>query len=148
MSNYSSLLRDPRWQRKRLAILNRDSWQCQKCGDKESTLHVHHLSYVSGRKPWEYEDDMLLTLCESCHEYETETRKDYENSLLILLRSNRFMADDIECLIGFILRASARYHPRHLSEALRWNLYNKNGIHMGFQLLDAMIHNFESQGKR
>ena len=30
-------------------------------------LNVHHNYYVSGKKPWEYDDDALLTLCADCH---------------------------------------------------------------------------------
>ena len=31
-------------------------------------LNVHHKYYVLGKKPWEYEDNALVTLCESCHQ--------------------------------------------------------------------------------
>lgn len=31
-------------------------------------LNVHHKYYVRGKKPWEYVDDVLVTLCESCHQ--------------------------------------------------------------------------------
>jgi hypothetical protein len=65
--SYSDLLRDPRWQRKRLEIMERDDWQCQECGDKATTLNVHHRRYVKGCKPWEYEDDDLVCLCQPCH---------------------------------------------------------------------------------
>lgn len=34
------------------------------------TLNVHHKEYIKGRKPWEYENEQLLTLCEECHEIE------------------------------------------------------------------------------
>lgn len=57
---------DPRWQRKRLEILQRDDFTCVKCGDNSSTLHVHHLRY-SG-EVWEVDDSDLQTLCDSCHE--------------------------------------------------------------------------------
>lgn len=30
-------------------------------------LNVHHRYYIKGNKPWEYSDDALITLCESCH---------------------------------------------------------------------------------
>jgi hypothetical protein len=76
MSNYSELLKDPRWQRKRLEILNRDNWFCQACADNESTLHVHHIKYTS-RLPWETPDNLLVTLCESCHKKEDEL-KDFD----------------------------------------------------------------------
>ena len=43
-SYYEKLL-DPRWQKKRLEILNRDEFKCRSCGDDKSTLHVHHGYY-------------------------------------------------------------------------------------------------------
>ncbi len=33
-----------------------------------SGLNVHHKYYIHGKKPWEYENDALITLCESCHQ--------------------------------------------------------------------------------
>lgn len=31
-------------------------------------LNVHHKYYIQDRKPWEYPDEALITLCESCHQ--------------------------------------------------------------------------------
>ena len=67
MKNYSELLRDPRWQKKRLEVLQRDSFRCTDCGDETSTLHVHHLLYKQNKMPWEYLNCDLTTLCENCH---------------------------------------------------------------------------------
>ncbi len=30
-------------------------------------LHVHHKYYVKGKLPWEYPNEALVTLCETCH---------------------------------------------------------------------------------
>ena len=30
-------------------------------------LNIHHKKYIIGRKPWEYDADSLVTLCENCH---------------------------------------------------------------------------------
>lgn len=67
MKTYAAKLLDPRWQRKRLEVLSRDEFTCRHCSDKESTLHVHHLRYIKGRNPWDYDTQELLTLCEACH---------------------------------------------------------------------------------
>lgn len=67
MSTYHELLRDPRWQRKRLEAMNRAGFKCEECGSAETTLNVHHLIYRKGAKPWEYEPDELVCLCEDCH---------------------------------------------------------------------------------
>ncbi len=62
----SEKLKDPRWQKKRLQIMERDGWKCLGCGDDKMTLAVHHLVY-SG-EPWEAPDQYLETLCEWCHD--------------------------------------------------------------------------------
>lgn len=69
MSRYGELLRDPRWQKKRLEIMNRDNFTCQVCGLTEGRLlNVHHLWY--GPTPWDIPNNLLLTLCEDCHKKE------------------------------------------------------------------------------
>ena len=65
---YWQKLQDPRWQRKRLEILNRAEFCCEGCGDSQSQLQVHHGYYEKGKEPWEYEDDTLWCLCDECHE--------------------------------------------------------------------------------
>ena len=80
--NYSELLRDPRWQKKRLQILERDNFTCQGCGDTHNTLHVHHKEYVYGRDPWEYENEELITYCKDCHTIIEWIVKDYCQSIL------------------------------------------------------------------
>lgn len=77
---YRDKLRDPRWQKKRLEIFQRDAWTCQACGDKETELQVHHLAY-SG-EPWEAQNDMLRTLCAPCHKLVTEINRDAEHDLI------------------------------------------------------------------
>ena len=57
---------DPRWQKLRLQIMDRDQWACCKCGDKGSTLNVHHKIYI-GRQPWDTPPRHLQTLCDGCH---------------------------------------------------------------------------------
>lgn len=64
---YSQQLKDPRWQRRRLEVLNRSDFKCEWCDASDKTLHVHHTIYHKGMKPWEYKDCELLALCEDCH---------------------------------------------------------------------------------
>jgi hypothetical protein len=62
---YSEKLRDPRWQKRRLEIFQRDGFACVGCGSTRE-LHCHHILY-SG-EPWESEAKDLQTLCSTCHE--------------------------------------------------------------------------------
>lgn len=63
--DYYQQLRHPLWQKKRLAILNRDNFTCQICSDTKTNLQIHHLSYNGF--PWETPSSDLITLCENCH---------------------------------------------------------------------------------
>ncbi len=75
---YAEKLKDPRWQRKRLLIFERDNWTCLRCNSKTNNLQVHHKKYFPGCDPWEYEDRFLETLCVNCHEIEHEIIKEEE----------------------------------------------------------------------
>ncbi len=85
MDEYSKLLLDPRWQKKRLEVLERDGFTCS-CGnglEDKVPLHVHHKKYIYGRFPWDYPMDNFETLCEKCHksEHKIETKKLSEKEL-------------------------------------------------------------------
>lgn len=71
-NDYQDLLKDPKWISKRNQILSRDKNTCQFCGCQDKYMHVHHKRYIRGLKPWEYSPNDLITLCERCHENETE----------------------------------------------------------------------------
>lgn len=71
-SVYSKKLLDPRWQKKRLEILQRDNWTCRFCESTDNTLHVHHIYYEPKSEPWDAELKHLITLCAECHQEETE----------------------------------------------------------------------------
>jgi 5-methylcytosine-specific restriction endonuclease McrA len=68
---YKEKLRDPRWQKKRLLILERDGWKCTICGDNKRNLQVHHVVYRR-LEPWEYPDYLYQSLCEDCHAHRQE----------------------------------------------------------------------------
>ena len=77
--SYFEKLKDPRWQKKRLEVLESNEWRCERCMDAESTLHVHHRQYFKGREPWDYEVGQLSALCEECH---AATHEDEDKLLL------------------------------------------------------------------
>lgn len=65
--DYYQNLKDPRWQKKRLEIMQRDNFKCLVCGSNENSLTVHHIYYLPKLKPWEYENESMKTICEICH---------------------------------------------------------------------------------
>lgn len=70
---YGAALFDPRWKAKRKEILDRDQNKCLLC-KADKNLQIHHRQYHFSRtlnvfkNPWEYENYLLITLCESCHQ--------------------------------------------------------------------------------
>jgi hypothetical protein len=73
---YSEKLKHPKWQRKRLEIMQRDDFKCKLCNDTETMLQVHHLSYDG--EPWEVDNKELITLCEHCHAEIESLKKDHD----------------------------------------------------------------------
>lgn len=77
---YSDKLKDPRWQRKRLEIFQRDGFKCMVCYTEIKTLHVHHLKY-NGKDPWCIENSALVTVCVDCHNMEKKNKGVIEKKL-------------------------------------------------------------------
>jgi len=71
--SYGALLFDKRWKEKRDLILSRDLNRCVICRSEEE-LEVHHRQYLFVKSlkkfnpPWEYANNILITLCKSCHQ--------------------------------------------------------------------------------
>lgn len=63
--------------------MQRDKFMCKSCGEENETLNVHHLAYNNKSMIWEYDNEELLTLCESCH---SNISYDVKNSISIIRR--------------------------------------------------------------
>ena len=63
---YIEQLQDPRWQKVRLSVMNRDNFTCRMCGDKNTTLNIHHKEYYRGFA-WDTPQEHLITVCKHCH---------------------------------------------------------------------------------
>jgi hypothetical protein len=90
--SYAERLKDPRWQRRRLEILQRSDFTCERCDAVDRTLHVHHKLYRKGAMPWDYADHELEALCESCHSADHKWRTLLDEAALHC---------DIERLVGY-----------------------------------------------
>ena len=126
---YAQQLKDPRWQRKRLEILNRDEWACVNCGSKDKTLHVNHKRYERGKSPWEYPDSLLETLCEDCHATATVLRRrvmdmlgrldsETEAQVLGYIEGLAWMHDE-----GASIRLEGWAHAKGVADAWELGLY-------------------------
>jgi hypothetical protein len=92
---YTEQLKHPKWQKKRLKVLERANFQCQSCLETDKTLHVHHKLYRKGAMAWEYDDADLAVLCEDCHQEETLARAELAEWLAFLDVS------DLQMVIGY-----------------------------------------------
>ena len=105
MKTYSEKLKDPRWQKLRLQVFERDEFTCRKCDCKENTLTVHHRKYHKSGNPWDIDVDYLVTLCEHCHKNVEDNKKEI---LEFLIDQNYFIGLDryntslVELLSGIL----------------------------------------------
>lgn len=114
-ASYYEQLKDPRWQKKRLEIMNRANFKCEECENSENMLSVHHGYYDNSLMLWEYDNDTLHCLCPECHEMAHAFRSSiYENiaklsvieleHLMVTLNDNSENREIIEKVIKEIIR--------------------------------------------
>jgi hypothetical protein len=145
-TSYSEKLKDPRWQKMRLEVMNRDSWTCQSCYNPGSSLNVHHLKYAISGNPWDSDPSDLITLCGNCHEIETGERADAEKMLLKSLKSIA-LSSDLERLA----KAFACMELCHVREvvfsAVEYVIKNKKvqeaTLEMMFEIQKGVLNNGE-----
>ena len=125
MSNYSELLKDPRWQDKRKSIIKRDNYQCQYCGLGLRKLNVHHLIYIKGLKPWEYDNELLITLCDEHHELIHDI-----NKIIAIIAKNVIINKIDLTKLGAMMDLSSFEYDKSLQEAFehKVNCYRRYGF--------------------
>lgn len=115
---YKEKLLDPRWQKLRLEVMQRDKFTCKFCGDKEKTLNIHHLCYNVSGNPWDVDDTALMCLCEDCHyvEYISERLSPlmYETIQEIFCYSSMVLNPDhsIKYMVRSIVSKIITSHPK------------------------------------
>ena len=99
--NYQDQLKSPKWQKKRLDILNLRGFKCEKCNCEENQLHVHHRFYLKNRKAWEYDNDIFQVLCHICHENEhkKEQYKKFDLNQYVNSQLKDLEKEDIDCSV-------------------------------------------------
>ena len=141
MSTYSEKLKDGRWQKKRLEILERDAWKCQQCGDAAETgtiLHVHHKRYFHGCEPWEVPSTSLVTLCADCHQTETECTSVMIASIKMKVL-DKFLHDDLLDIAAALVYGDwENGHGKLYGRALGWLLKSS-------KRMDSLVREWERQ---
>jgi len=78
---YYEMLKHPKWQKKRLEVLELNRFRCENCGNAEDQLNIHHGYYDNSLKLWEYDNDTLYCYCETCHKEAHELLLDLNHGL-------------------------------------------------------------------
>lgn len=130
-AEYLELLKDPRWQKKRLQMMERDGWRCVDCGANNTTLHVHHTYYddtVDG--PWDYPDHSLITLCAVCHSAEEDALKEVRPTFTKMLAVYGFnRAEHLKWILEAVGGGVGRdFSSRPLSRDDIWGIRNAISI--------------------
>lgn len=111
---YNEKLQDPRWQKKKNEILRRDKFVCKSCFDKTTNLQVHHIKYIFGAEPWEYENKNLITLCKVCHKDVTEYKKFIKDCI-----DNKFVTSYKLYEVGLIINIAKDLTTCELQQLLK-----------------------------
>lgn len=103
ISQYQKDLNTKHWQDRSHQIKTRDNLKCQafNCTTPNAILQVHHLDYFIHKKPWQYPDDMLITLCAICHEKENH-RYIFEQNLFTALKMTGFLSCDLTAFTALV----------------------------------------------
>lgn len=137
--SYWELLKDPRWQRKRLEILNLHGFACENCGAEDKTLHVHHSYYEKGLAPWEYPDESLHALCEDCH------RKAQDLLVLLHRQIGRLDLGNVDLLYGYALGLEAHNFPSVVLDVFSYEVAQGVGDCWGLTASEVINALVESQ---
>ena len=113
---YAEQYRHPQWQKRRLERLEKARFECENCGDKEQTLHVHHIRYSKGANVWEYDDNELEVLCETCHAELHEHRDTF--GLLLTVQTDPAAFEGMVCGIAEGLSLQRNSGPRGAVQSL------------------------------
>ena len=127
-AEFAKKYKDPRWQKKRLEVFERDEFTCQRCydqGDPPTPLHVHHKFYRKwGTSPWDYPLEALTTLCELCHESETPLRSAAEQRLIEVVMEHLTASQTLELAkaleLALLYRAASTGTPWEVIDVVRW----------------------------
>lgn len=132
-SEYAKKLLDPRWQKLRLQVLERDKWTCQACGAKDKTLHAHHVFYwPEAEGPWDYLPSSIVTVCADCHEVEHEFWQNRNASLIEAASIAGFRTNDQFGILNDILTtlAQAVDNPEYEADLLTMISVHVNGMRL------------------
>lgn len=141
-SRYLEQIQDPRWEKKCFEIFDRDGWCCRLCDDDESPLHIHHVRCVCDKEPWDYPQEQLITLCESCHVAEHEAMPGAISNLIEQIKDSGFLSDGVMVITNAFKELTMPY-PQDITAAIIEHAFSNSDI---FKMLtDAYFGHIERE---
>lgn len=89
--SYREQMNHPLWIKKKSEILQRDNFSCRICGTQLHRLEVHHLCYFPDLLAWEYDSELIVSVCGKHHDQLT-----YELPKLAGLIAFQCLKDNID----------------------------------------------------
>lgn len=145
---YAELLLRPEWKERRLQILKRDNYTCQRCGVRGKKMNVHHLRYDKSVMPWEYDDKDLITLCEECHEIVHNIKPVYKDTKPFWMFYNgnfdkymKIIGEPFRIFMYMVLNMQMNYGRIENKKGLNKEIMDflgisKSGVYKGMRLLE------------
>ena len=67
--------RGARWHTLRMAVLERDGYECRSCGKRRGRMEIDHIRPVRTHPALAYDPANLQALCTSCHTIKTNAER-------------------------------------------------------------------------
>lgn len=144
--SYRSQYFDPRWQKKRLEVMEQQGFTCQRCKSTEKTLSVHHNQYIPNRDVWDYKNSQLSVLCQDCHG-DLHAEDDLLNDLISRIPPYSFERKTIAYLIGGYLEKEPMLKDATSFQELHYNA-GLLALKMVSNAVDFYFQSSEKGGKQ
>jgi hypothetical protein len=117
-TDYAQKLQDPRWQRKRLEVMQAAGWKCVICGDKDEELNVHHPAYSANCEPWDYPRAQLECLCKTCHTIQHLPKDKLMIHARSMVTEHILVTHEQQFLSGMegLMRSMLKHDPKYVAQ--------------------------------
>lgn len=113
---YAEKLRDPRWQEKRLRLFDKANWTCELCSlvRPSKGLQAHHPIYLAGLNPWDYPDEIMMVLCDPCHESRQEVERQWFYKVALVIRWKS--TEELQTMPVWWMTETKKFNPKEENE--------------------------------
>lgn len=144
--DYNSYIESDAWKEKARHIRERDGYRCRICGCSDDALEVHHITYAN---LYQEQDDDLITVCHSCHEKITESRRSIKdgvkarNAYLHKLQRDYSIAKDVSAHLNTLMPYDISFGGKYVLSGHKYvkAACKEAGIEYRYELLIQQFFN-------